>query len=114
MHCFTGSKKLRDFCIDSNFYISLSGIITFKNALNLREIVKDIPLNLLLIETDSPFLTPTPYRGKSNEPSYVYYVGKYLAEYLGISIEEFEKITDNNFYTLFNKAIRYKEIFYEN
>ena len=114
MHCFTGSKKLRNFCIDSNFYISLSGIITFKNALNLREIIKDIPLNLILIETDSPFLTPTPYRGKPNEPSYVYYVGKYLAEYLGISIEEFEKITDNNFYTLFNKAIRYKEICYEN
>ena len=83
-------------------------------AESVRDIIKDIPLNLLLIETDSPFLTPIPHRGKTNEPSYVYYVGKYLSEYLGISIEEFEKITDNNYYTLFNKAIRYKEILYEN
>ena len=92
----------------------MSGIITFKNASKLRDIIKDIHLNLLLIETDSPFLTPTPHRGKPNEPSYVYYVGKYLSEYFGISIEEFEKISNNNFYTLFNKAIRYKEILYEN
>ena len=114
MHCFTGSKKLRDFCIESNYYISLSGIITFKNASNLREIIKDIPLNLLLIETDSPFLTPYPYRGiKPNEPSYVYYVGKYLSDFFKISINEFEEITDNNFYSLFNKAFRYKEILYE-
>ncbi len=115
MHCFTGSKRLRDFCIESNYYISLSGIVTFKNATDLRDIVKDIPLNLLLIETDSPFLTPVPFRGiKSNEPSFVYYIGKYLSDFFGISIEEFEKITDNNFYTLFKKAIRYKEILNEN
>ena len=115
MHCFTGSKKLRDFCIDSNYYISLSGIITFKNATDLRNIITNIPLNLLLIETDSPFLTPSPFRGiKPNEPSFVYYIGKYLAEFFNISIEEFEKITDNNFYTLFQKAIRCKEILHEN
>ena len=74
-----------------------------------------MPLNLLLIETDSPFLTPAPYRGKMpNEPLYVYYIAKYLADLFNITVEEFEKITDNNFYSLFNKAIRYKEILYEN
>ncbi len=113
-HCFTGTKKLRDFCIDNNYYISLSGIITFKNAYKLREVIKTIPLGLILIETDSPYLTPSPYRGiRPNEPFYVYYIGEYLAQFFNISIEEFEKITDNNFYSLFNKAIRYKEISYE-
>ena len=114
MHCFTGSKKLRDFCIEFNYYISLSGIVTFKKAKDLRDIIREVPLNLLLIETDSPFLTPVPYRGKPNEPSYVYYVGKYLSDLFKISIVEFEKITDNNFYSLFKKAIRYKGILYEN
>jgi len=115
MHCFTGSKKLRDFCIDLNYYISLSGIITFKNANDLRNIIKDVPLNSILIETDSPFLTPSPYRGiKPNEPSYVYYIAQYLAEFFNLSIKEFETITDNNFYSLFKKAIRYKEILHEN
>ena len=114
-HCFTGTKKLRNFCLDNNYYISLSGIITFNNAKELREIIKSFPLNFVLIETDSPFLTPSPYRRiKPNEPFYVYYVGKYLAEFFNVSIEEFEKITDNNFYSLFKKAIRYKEISYEN
>ena len=114
-HSFTGTKKLRNFCLDNNYYISLSGIVTFKNANNLRETIKPFPLNFILIETDSPFLTPTPYRNiKPNEPLYVFYVGKYLAKFFDISIEEFEKLTDNNFYSLFNKAIRYKEILYEN
>ena len=114
MHCFTGSKKLRDFCVESNYYISLSGIVTFKNATDLRDIIREVPLSLLLIETDSPFLTPSPYRGiKPNEPSYVYYVGKYLSDFFKVSINKFEKITDNNFYSLFKKAIRYKAILYE-
>jgi len=110
MHCFTGSKKLRDFCIDSNYYISLSGIITFNNADNLREVIKNIPLNLLLIETDSPFLSPVPMRGKTNEPSFVRHTGEFLSKFFDISVLEFETITDNNFYNLFSKAIRYKEI----
>ena len=115
MHCFTGSKKLLYFCLDSNYYISLSGIITFNNSNELREIIHNMPLNLLLIETDSPFLTPHPHRGKKpNEPSYVYFIGKYLAEFFNIPINEFENITNNNFYSLFKKAIRYKEILYEN
>ncbi len=110
MHCFTGSKKLKDFCIESNYFISISGIITFNNAKDLREIIKDIPLNLLLIETDAPFLTPVPMRGKTNEPSFVRYTGEFLSKLYDVSLLEFEKITDNNFYNLFSKAIRYKEI----
>ena len=110
MHCFTGSEKLRDFCIEANYYISLSGIVTFNNAKNLRDIIKDIPLNLLLIETDAPFLSPVPMRGKTNEPSFVRYTGEFLSKLFDISFFEFEKITDNNFYKLFSKAIRYKEI----
>ena len=109
MHCFTGSKKLRNFCIDSNYYISLSGIVTFKNAKDLREVIKTIPLTSILIETDSPFLSPMPYRGKTNEPSYVYFIGKYLANFFNVQIEEFEKTTDNNFYNLFSKAIPYSD-----
>ena len=109
-HCFTGSDKLLKFCIDNNYYISLSGIITFKNANNLRDIIKNIPLDLLLIETDSPFLSPVPFRGKINEPSYVKYIAEYLSIFFNISLNEFIKITDNNFYKLFSKAIRYNEI----
>ena len=69
-----------------------------------------IPLNLILIETDSPFLTPVPHRGKSNEPSYVKYISEYLSNFFNLSKEEFNNIIDNNFYNLFSKAIRYNEI----
>ena len=114
MHCFTGTERLKDFCIKHGYYISLSGIITFKNAVDIRNVIKNFPLNLILLETDSPFLTPEPYRGvKPNDPSYVYYIGKYLSNFYNISLNEFEKITNNNFYSLFKKAIRYKEILYE-
>ncbi len=103
-HCFTGSNKLRDFCTKNNFYISLSGIVTFKNASSLRNIIKDYPLEFILIETDSPFLAPAPMRGKVNEPSYIKYTAEYLANFYNISLIEFEKITDNNFFKLFNKT----------
>ena len=109
-HCFTGSNKLRDFCLENNFYISLSGIITFKNANELRGVIKSIPLKNILIETDSPFLAPAPLRGKINEPSYVKYIAQYLADFYKISLKDFTQETDNNFYNLFSKAIRYKEI----
>jgi len=109
-HCFTGSSKLISFCLDNEFYISLSGIVTFKNANNLREVIKNFPLKQILIETDSPFLAPIPFRGKINEPSYVNYISKYLSNFFNISQKEFNKITDNNFYNLFSKAIRYSEI----
>ena len=110
-HCFTGSNNLKNFCLDNNYYISLSGIITFKNALDLRNVVKDIPLTSLLIETDSPFLAPTPFRGKKNEPSYVKYIAEYLCEFYQISLDKLTSSTDDNFYNLFSKAIRYNQLF---
>tara|TARA_B100001250_G_C19780092_1_gene781475 strand:+ start:790 stop:1575 length:786 start_codon:yes stop_codon:yes gene_type:complete len=105
-HCFTGSKKLLNFCLDNNFYISISGIITFKNAKDLRNTLRTVPLNRLLIETDSPYLSPVPKRGKVNEPSFVKYTAEYLSNFFKLSLEEFEKITDNNFFNLFTKAKR--------
>ena len=93
-------------CIRDSYYISISGIITFKNASNLRDIIKNAPLNSILIETDSPFLSPEPMRGKINEPSFVKYTAEYLAKFFKLSFEEFEKITDNNFFNLFTKAKR--------
>ena len=105
-HCFTGSKKLLEFCIENNYYISLSGIITFKNAGSLREIIVNASLDHLLIETDSPFLAPVPMRGKSNEPSFVKFTGEFLAEFFSMSKENFFELTNNNFYKLFSRAKR--------
>jgi len=109
-HCFTGSSKLLNFCLENAFYISLSGIITFKNAEELRSVIKNIPLSSVLIETDSPILTPNPHRGNINEPSFVKYVAEYLSKFFKVPFDEFIYITDNNFYKLFSKAIRYNEI----
>ena len=92
------------FCNDNKYYISLSGIVTFKNANALRETIKNASLDLLLIETDSPFLAPTPMRGKSNEPSFVKFTADYLADFYSIQNEDFYKLTDNNFYKLFSRA----------
>ena len=105
-HCFTGSKNLLEFCIENNYYISLSGIVTFKNANFLREIIFNASLEHILIETDSPFLAPVPMRGKSNEPSYVKYTGEFLAEFYSMSKEKFFELTDNNFYKLFSRVKR--------
>ena len=105
-HCFTGSKKLLDFCIENNYYISLSGIVTFKNANSLREIILNASLDHLLIETDSPFLAPVPMRGKSNEPSFVKFTGEFLADFYSMTKENFFELTDNNFYKLFSRAKR--------
>ena len=105
-HCFTGSSNLIQFCLDNNFYISLSGIVTFKNANDLRNSIKKFPLRLILIETDSPFLAPVPMRGKTNEPSYIKYTAEYLSDYFDLDFEKFIEITDNNFFNLFNKSNR--------
>jgi len=102
MHCFTETYDFAKKALDLNFYISFSGIITFKNANDLRETVKKIPLDKILIETDSPYLAPVPYRGKTNEPSYVYNVAQMISELKNISIEEVAEITSNNFCDLFN------------
>ena len=104
MHCFTESYEMAKQAIDLGFYISFSGIITFKNAESLRDTVKKIPIENILIETDSPYLAPVPNRGKLNEPANVIYVAEKIAELKGISIEEVAEITTNNFFTLFNKC----------
>lgn len=103
MHCFTSSYELAKASLDLGMYISISGIVTFKNADDLRETVKKIPLDRLLIETDSPYLAPVPHRGKTNEPAYVKYVAEFLANYLNQDYDKFCEITANNFFKLFNK-----------
>ena len=103
-HCFTGSKELLDFCLENNYYISLSGIVTFKNAFDLREVISKASLELLLIETDSPYLSPVPMRGKVNEPCHVKFIAEYLAKFYSMNLDDFSELTDNNFYKLFSKA----------
>lgn len=104
MHCFSGSAWLRDQALDLGFYISASGILTFKKAEDLREIFKAVPLERLLLETDSPFLAPEPYRGKSNEPAFMVETAKKLAEIKQVSFDEICLQTNQNFLTLFSKA----------
>ncbi len=106
MHCFSSSAKLAEFALSIGFYISASGIITFKKSEELRQIFREIPLNRLLIETDSPFLAPTPHRGKRNEPSYVVNTAQVLAEIKDVSVEELALQTTENFLTLFKKVKR--------
>ena len=105
-HCFTGSIKLLNYCLENNYYISLSGIVTFKNADILRKVIQKASLDHLLIETDSPYLAPEPMRGKDNEPSYVRYTGEFLAKFYSMTNENFFELTDNNFYKLFSRAKR--------
>jgi TatD DNase family protein len=87
--------------IEMNFYISFSGIVTFKNAKSIKEVAQQIPLDRILIETDSPYLAPVPYRGKLNQPSYVKYVAQEIAQLRGISTEEVGLATTQNFLNLF-------------
>ncbi|MEP6719069.1 MAG: TatD family hydrolase [bacterium] len=101
MHCFSGSQWLADQAIELGMLISFSGILTFKKADDLRSIARQVPLDRLLIETDCPYLTPVPYRGKRNEPAYVVEVARCLAELCGITLEETAKITAGNFARLF-------------
>lgn len=104
IHCFSSSGKLADFALSIGFYLSASGIITFNKSGELREIFAEIPLERLLVETDSPFLAPVPLRGHRNEPCNVRYVAEKLAQIKGISFEEMAEITSENFYKLFRKA----------
>ncbi len=96
MHCFTGSLEVAKQCMDMNFYISFGGPVTFKNAKKPKEVVKEIPMDKLLIETDCPYLTPHPYRGKRNEPSYVKYVAEQIAELREMDFEEIAQKTSDN------------------
>tara|TARA_B100001564_G_scaffold15246_1_gene11815 strand:- start:2236 stop:2973 length:738 start_codon:yes stop_codon:yes gene_type:complete len=101
MHCFTGSKKFAEKLLELNAYFSASGIITFKKNEKLKETFKTIPLNKILIETDAPYLSPEPIRGKSNEPSNLIHTAKYLANLKEIDFEDMSSKTSNNFFKLF-------------
>ena len=101
MHCFTGSLKFAFKLLDLNAFFSASGIITFKKSLELQDTFKNLPLEKLLIETDSPFLTPDPFRGKKNEPSFIVYTLNKLAQVKKIKVEVLDKITTDNFNKLF-------------
>tara|TARA_B100000900_G_scaffold254857_1_gene217134 strand:- start:417 stop:1178 length:762 start_codon:yes stop_codon:yes gene_type:complete len=102
MHCFTGSKKFSEKLLSLNSYFSASGIITFKNSIDLQETFKSIPVENILIETDSPFLAPVPNRGKKNEPSFLDFTAAKLAEIKNISKKELIELTTNNFNKLFS------------
>ncbi|MBI1327797.1 MAG: YchF/TatD family DNA exonuclease [Alphaproteobacteria bacterium] len=104
MHSFSSSAWMAQEALDFGFYISFSGMVTFKNADELRAIAKTVPLDRILVETDAPYLAPEPMRGKTNEPAFVSHTGKFLADHLGIEEKEFARITTENFFKLFPKA----------
>lgn len=104
LHCFTESLEMAQAAVEMNYMISFSGIITFRNAQELRDVVKALPLDRILIETDAPYLAPVPYRGKQNQPAYVPEVANCIAEIRGITVEEVAAATRDNFFRLFSKA----------
>jgi TatD DNase family protein len=106
LHCFTGSAELARTALEIGFYISLSGIVTFKNARDLQETAKQIPADRLLVETDAPFLAPVPNRGKTCEPAFVADTAMFLAELRGEPLDALAEATTGNFYRLFAKAER--------
>lgn len=105
MHCFTESQAVADAALALGFHISFSGIVTFKSAAALREVARRVPLDRLLVETDSPYLSPVPHRGKRNEPAYVRHVGESIAELQGISPAAVAAATSRNFSRLFRTAV---------
>lgn len=106
MHCFSGDTTLAKKVLDLGFFISIPGVVTFKNGIELQEVAKYIPLDSLLLETDGPFLAPAPWRGKRNEPSYLLYTAEKVAELKGISLEEVADNTSRNIEILFNYSAR--------
>lgn len=102
MHCFTESLEVAQAAMEMGFYISFSGIVTFKSAKELQEVAKAVPLERMLIETDSPYLAPVPYRGKMNEPGYVPHVAEFIATLKGVSLREVADATTDNFFKLIN------------
>lgn len=96
MHCFSGSPEFAMECVKEGYYIALGGVVTFKNAKKAKEVAKIVPLDRLLLETDAPYMTPVPFRGKENQPAYVKYVAQEIAELKGISFEEVACATTNN------------------
>ncbi len=105
-HCFTETEAVARAALDLGFYISLSGILTFRNAAELRDVARFVPMDRLLIETDSPYLAPVPYRGKTNTPALVPWVARQLAELRGMAVEAVAQATSDNFHTLFSRVER--------
>lgn len=105
IHCFTAGPELAERALNIGMYISFSGIATFKNAQEIRDVIEIVPLDRILVETDAPFLAPTPHRGKRNEPSFVRHTAELIADIKGISYQEFIDISGTNFFKLFTKAI---------
>lgn len=104
LHCFTENWEMAQQAMELGFYISFSGIVTFKNAIEIQEVAKQLPLDRMLIETDAPYLAPVPFRGKPNQPAYVRYVAEAIATLRDVSFEEIAKQTSENFFTLFKHA----------
>jgi TatD DNase family protein len=104
MHCFTETWDIARQALDLGFYISFSGILTFKNATAIKEVARNAPMERILVETDSPYLAPVPYRGKQNEPAFVRYVAEELARLRGLSFQQVAKATTDNFFNLFKNA----------
>ena len=104
IHCFTGTQRLADAALALGFYISVSGIATFKNSGALRDVIKTVPLERLLVETDAPYLAPVPHRGKTNEPAFVVHTARMLADLKGVSEAELAAATTENFFRLFTKV----------
>lgn len=104
MHCFSSGRKMAEDAVDFGFYISFSGILTFKQADELRAIARDVPMDRLLVETDAPYLAPVPHRGETNQPAYVAHTGAVLAGVKNISVDELAHMTKANFFRLFDKA----------
>lgn len=110
MHCFTEDVQVAQQALDLGFYISLSGIVTFKNAKQVQEVARYVPLDRLLIETDSPYLAPVPFRGKRNDPSKVLHVAECIAQLRGLPLDTVAQATTENFYRLFHKVPRFQEL----
>ena len=104
MHCFAEDWATAKGALDLGFYISFSGIVTFKNAQELREVAQKVPLDRLLVETDAPYLAPVPFRGKRNEPAFVRHTAECLADLRGLELSELAALTTENFFRLFNRA----------
>jgi len=104
LHCFSSSTELAKKALDLGIYISISGIVTFKNAVELQQIVKSLPIESLLVETDSPYLAPVPNRGKINQPAFTKYVAEFIAELKGLENAEVISKTTENFFKIFTKA----------
>ncbi len=101
MHCFSGSVEFARECIKEGWYLALGGVVTFKNAAKVKEVAVDIPLDRLLLETDAPYLTPVPFRGKENQPAYTKFVAEEIAKLREISVEEVDKVTTANAFEVF-------------